>query len=40
VKVSGALDEAGVAYETEWVDALHSDRNEVSESAVSAASRS
>jgi len=21
-KVSGALDEAGVAYETEWVDAL------------------
>jgi len=23
------FDEAGVAYETEWVDALHSDRNEV-----------
>jgi len=22
-KVSDALDEAGVAYETEWVDALH-----------------
>ena len=28
-KVSDALDEAGVAYETTWVDALHSDRNEV-----------
>ncbi|WP_418286636.1 glutaredoxin family protein [Halorubrum sp. DTA46] len=27
--VSDALDEVGVAYETEWVDALHSDRNEV-----------
>jgi len=27
--VSDALDEAGVAYETEWVDALHSDRDEV-----------
>jgi len=28
-KVSDALDEAGVEYETEWVDALHSDRSEV-----------
>jgi glutaredoxin len=28
-KVSDALDAADVAYETEWVDALHSDRNEV-----------
>ena len=28
-KVSDALDEAGIEYETEWVDALHSDRNEV-----------
>ena len=28
-KVSDALDEAGVAYETTWVDALHSDRSEV-----------
>jgi glutaredoxin len=28
-KVSDALDAAGVEYETEWVDALHSDRNEV-----------
>ncbi|EMA67666.1 glutaredoxin [Halorubrum aidingense JCM 13560] len=28
-KVSDALDAAGVAYETEWVDALHSDRNDV-----------
>jgi len=28
-KVSDALNEAGVAYETEWVDALHSDRSEV-----------
>ncbi|ELZ41750.1 glutaredoxin [Halorubrum saccharovorum DSM 1137] len=27
--VSDALDEAGVAYETERVDALHSDRDEV-----------
>jgi glutaredoxin len=28
-KVSDALDEAGVDYETAWVDALHSDRDEV-----------
>ncbi|MFO8115054.1 MAG: glutathione S-transferase N-terminal domain-containing protein [Halorubrum sp.] len=28
-KVSDALDEAGIEYETEWVDALHSDRNQV-----------
>jgi len=28
-KVSDALDDAGIEYETEWVDALHSDRNEV-----------
>jgi glutaredoxin len=28
-KVSDALDEHGIDYETEWVDALHSDRNEV-----------
>ncbi|ELZ49352.1 glutaredoxin [Halorubrum coriense DSM 10284] len=28
-KAADALDDAGVAYETEWVDALHSDRNEV-----------
>lgn len=28
-KVSDALDEAGIEYETEWVDALHSDRDEV-----------
>jgi len=28
-KVSDALDDAGVEYETEWVDALHSDRDEV-----------
>ncbi|MBP1922293.1 glutaredoxin [Halorubrum alkaliphilum] len=28
-KVSDALDELDVEYETTWVDALHSDRNEV-----------
>ncbi|MUW13828.1 NrdH-redoxin [Halorubrum sp. CBA1125] len=28
-KVADALDDAGVAYRTEWVDALHSDRDEV-----------
>lgn len=28
-KVSDALDEAEIEYETEWVDALHSDRDEV-----------
>lgn len=28
-KVSDALDDASVTYETQWVDALHSDRNEV-----------
>ncbi len=28
-KVHDALAEAGVDYETEWVEALHSDRNEV-----------
>ena len=28
-KASDALDEAGIEYETEWVDALHSDRDEV-----------
>ncbi len=28
-KASEALDEAGIEYETEWVDALHSDRDEV-----------
>jgi len=28
-KASDALDDAGIEYETEWVDALHSDRNEV-----------
>ncbi|MFW6317877.1 MAG: glutaredoxin family protein [Halorubrum sp.] len=28
-KVSDALDGAGIEYETEWVDALHSDRDEV-----------
>ena len=28
-KVHDALTEAGVEYETVWVDALHSDRNEV-----------
>jgi glutaredoxin len=28
-KVSDALDDAGIEYETEWVDALHADRNEV-----------
>ncbi|WP_435097144.1 glutaredoxin family protein [Halorubrum sp. N11] len=27
--VSDALDEGSIAYETEWVDALHSDRDEV-----------
>ncbi|MFC3477042.1 glutaredoxin family protein [Halobacterium litoreum] len=27
--VSDALDERGIDYETEWVDALHSERNEV-----------
>ena len=27
--VAEALDDAGVAYETEWVGALHSERNEV-----------
>lgn len=27
--VSDALDAAGIEYETEWVDGLHSDRNEV-----------
>ena len=28
-KVSDALEDAGVTYETEWVDPLHSDRDEV-----------
>lgn len=28
-KVSDALDDVGIEYETEWVDALHADRNEV-----------
>ena len=28
-KVSDALTDAGVEYETEWVEALHSERNEV-----------
>ncbi|RDZ63633.1 NrdH-redoxin [Haloferax sp. Atlit-12N] len=28
-KVHDALSEADVDYETQWVDALHSDRNEV-----------
>ncbi|MFB6270493.1 MAG: glutaredoxin family protein [Halobacterium sp.] len=28
-KVADALDHHGVDYETEWVDALHSERNEV-----------
>jgi glutaredoxin len=28
-KVADRLDELGVEYETEWVDALHSDRDEV-----------
>ncbi|GAB6880361.1 glutaredoxin [Halorubrum gandharaense] len=28
-KVHDALTEAGVEYETVWVDALHSDRNQV-----------
>jgi glutaredoxin len=28
-KVSEALDEHGLDYETEWVEALHSERNEV-----------
>ena len=28
-KVSDTLEDAGVAYETTWVDALHSDRSEV-----------
>jgi glutaredoxin len=28
-KVSDALDDAGIEYETEWVDALHADRDEV-----------
>jgi glutaredoxin len=28
-KVSDALDEHGIDYETEWVDALHSDRDVV-----------
>ncbi|SFG43094.1 Glutaredoxin [Halopelagius inordinatus] len=28
-KVHDALEEAGVEYETEWVEALHSERNEV-----------
>jgi glutaredoxin len=28
-KVSDALDEYGIDYETEWVDALHSDRGVV-----------
>jgi glutaredoxin len=28
-KVHDALEDAGVDYETRWVDALHSDRNEV-----------
>jgi glutaredoxin len=28
-KVSDALDDTGIEYETEWVDALHSDRDEV-----------
>ncbi|WP_193309346.1 glutaredoxin family protein [Halorubrum halophilum] len=27
--VSDALDDAGVAYETEWVDGVHSSRDEV-----------
>jgi glutathione S-transferase len=28
-RVADRLDELGVEYETEWVDALHSDRDEV-----------
>ncbi|WP_423744366.1 glutathione S-transferase N-terminal domain-containing protein (plasmid) [Haladaptatus sp. SPP-AMP-3] len=28
-KVHDALDDADIAYETEWVEPLHSDRNEV-----------
>ncbi|GAA0229031.1 glutaredoxin family protein [Haladaptatus pallidirubidus] len=28
-KVHDALDDAEIEYETEWVDALHSNRNEV-----------
>jgi glutaredoxin len=28
-KVADRLDELGVDYESEWVEALHSDRNEV-----------
>ncbi|MFC7186347.1 glutaredoxin family protein [Halorubrum yunnanense] len=28
-KVSDALDDAGIEYEAEWVDALHSDRDAV-----------
>ena len=28
-KVEDALDEAGLDYETHWVEALHSERNEV-----------
>ncbi|WP_435075407.1 glutaredoxin family protein [Halorubrum sp. HHNYT27] len=28
-KVSDALDDAGIEYETRWVDALHSGRNQV-----------
>ncbi len=28
-KVHDALDDAGIEYETEWVEALHSKRNEV-----------
>ena len=28
-KVEEALDEHGIEYETEWVEALHSERNEV-----------
>jgi glutaredoxin len=28
-KVSDALDEHGIDYDTEWVEALHSQRNEV-----------
>jgi glutaredoxin len=28
-KVSEALDDHGIDYETEWVEAMHSERNEV-----------
>jgi glutaredoxin len=30
-KVADRLDELGVDYDTEWVEALHSERNEVKE---------